>query len=32
MVLLGANGQVEARFKTFGDNINLGAREFHGLR
>jgi hypothetical protein len=31
MVLLGANGQVEARFETFGDNINLDAREFHGL-
>jgi hypothetical protein len=32
MVLLGDGGQVEARFGLFGDSVNLGARQVHGLR
>jgi hypothetical protein len=32
MVLLGDLGQVEARFGSFGDSINLNARYVHGLR
>jgi hypothetical protein len=31
MVLLGNNGQEEARFGPFGDSVNLGVRYVHGL-
>jgi hypothetical protein len=31
MVLLGDAGQVEARSGLFGDSVNLGARQVHGL-
>jgi hypothetical protein len=31
MVLLGSNGQEEARFGPFGDSVNLGVRYVHGL-
>jgi hypothetical protein len=30
MELLGDMGQVEARFDTFGDSVNLNARYVHG--
>jgi hypothetical protein len=32
MELLGDMGQVEARFSPFGDSVNLGPRQVHGLR
>ena len=32
MVLLGDEGQVEARFALFGDSANLDGRSVHGLR
>jgi hypothetical protein len=32
MVLLGDMCQVEARFCTFGDSVNLGGRKVYGLR
>jgi hypothetical protein len=32
MVLLGDDGQVEARFSLFGDSANLDARWMHDLR
>jgi hypothetical protein len=32
MLLLGDIGQMEARFGSFGDSINLDARYLHGLR
>ena len=32
MVLLGDEGQLEARFGPFGDCANLDARSVHGLR
>jgi hypothetical protein len=32
MVLLGDEGEVEARFSLFGDSANLDARWMHGLR
>jgi hypothetical protein len=32
MVLLGDEGQVEARFSWFGDIANFDARWMHGLR
>ena len=31
MVLLGEEAQLEARFGLFGDNVNLDARQLHGL-
>jgi hypothetical protein len=32
MVLLGDKAQVEPRFGPFGDTVNVGATEVHGLR
>jgi hypothetical protein len=32
MKLLGDMGQVEARFNSFGDSVNLNTREVHDLR
>jgi hypothetical protein len=32
MELLGDVGHVEPRFGLFGDSVNIGAREVHGLR
>jgi hypothetical protein len=32
MALLRDVGQVETHFSLFGDNVNLGARQVHGLR
>jgi hypothetical protein len=32
IVLLGDVGQVESWFDLFGDSVNIGARQVHGLR
>jgi hypothetical protein len=32
MELLGDEGHVESRFGLFGDSVNVGAIEVHGLR